>query len=98
MKGFEEICRKCQKLPVQVELDLRYFLKHSKGNKGWDRDYYNAIKDYLQERRLIEFSYNRFICTERGEEVRERKWVEKRIILLVLPTIKDLLLGSFKRN
>lgn len=98
MKSVEEICETCQKLPIRVELDLRYFLKNFKEKKGWDREYYDLISGYVKDHNLIEYSYNRFILTEKGVEVVERRWVAKRIILLMLPTIKDLLLGTFKRN
>lgn len=91
MRSIEDISRENQKLLVRVELDLRYFLSCPKEKKGWDEEYYKAIKDYLLNRNLIEFSYNRFVLTERGKDVKKRGWVAKRLIWLILPTIKDLL-------
>jgi hypothetical protein len=91
MKSIEEICGENQKLRIRVELDLRHFLKHPKERKGWDIRYYRAIKNYLLDRGYMEFSYNGFYLTEEGEEIERRGWVAKRIIWLILPTIKDLL-------
>lgn len=97
MITIEEIAKENQRMMIRIELDLRYFLRCPKEKKGWDREYYEAIKNYLIERNLIEFSYNRFILTNKGQEIERRGWVAKRLIWLILPIIKDLL-TLFKRN
>lgn len=95
MKLFEEICDRYQKLSACVELDLRYALKHNSRKREWDEDYYADLRKILKEECLIEFIPYKFIITDKGRKVLRRGWVVKRIILLVLPTIKDLLFRLF---
>ena len=97
MKSIEEISEENQRMIIRVEMDLRHFLKHPKERKGWDRRYYRAIKGYLLDRGYMEFSYNGFCLTEEGEEIERRGGVAKRLIWLILPTIKGLL-TLFRRD
>ena len=94
VKDFEEICKRNQKPQLLVELDLRYALKSGSRKKKWDKDYYRDLRSILEGLGCIEFVPYKMIITERGKEILKRGWVIKRVILLVLPSIKELLFRS----
>lgn len=95
MKSFEEICDKYQKLPVRVELDLRYALRNGKPKKRWERKYYLSLRDLLEKEGYIEFVFPQYRISENGKKVLKRGWVAKRVVLLILPIFKKLLFGFF---
>lgn len=94
VKNFEEICKRYQKPQLLVELDLRYVLKNDTGKKTWEKDYYKDLRGVLEELGYIEFIPYKMTITGKGKEILKRGWVVKRVILLVLPSIKELLFRS----
>ena len=89
MREFEKLCEKYQIPQVITEWDLRKALKGKK-RKRWCPEYYKDLRKYLDEKGYIEFLYPNVVVAEKGKEAIRRGWVKKRVILLILPSIRDL--------